>query len=347
MSCTKIKFFPLLAFAVAPSLLAALEIKEALIKLVVNEQTSRVSLYSLIDIAKSRYEALLFDQDPRTTFATLSLDGKQYRLGDSAEFRSTVMRTETGARIEFRSASCVVSQDIEFINTEGAALSDGVKMSFTIENVSQKDEAIGLRLLLDTWLGEKSGKHFRTDVREHIGEESYFDSKSADTWISTPGEKSDLMIILASKRSERAEGALFANWKRLNDEPWFFTAAPGRNFTLLPYSVNDSAVALYWQPANLSRGATRKASLILCQFNPKGYSTTVSRDASTEALFSQTVLALPGADPKAALASDLVSVRDLISRIDRALSSGTAPGSDELQAWRKILDKLEERAKGY
>ena len=47
------------------------------------------------------------------------------------------------------------------------------------------------------------------------------------------------------------------------------------------------------------------------------------------------------------MAADLVSVRDLITRIDRALATGSALSDDELATWRKILDRLEERKKGY
>ena len=47
------------------------------------------------------------------------------------------------------------------------------------------------------------------------------------------------------------------------------------------------------------------------------------------------------------MSSDLVAVRDLLSRIDLAISSGKVPSPEELAAWQKILDRLEERKKGY
>ena len=152
--------------------LQALEAREGLVKLVVDESTARISVYRLVDVAKDRYEPLIFDSDPRTSFATLSVDGRLYKLGDAAEFRPTTKRTDTGAQIEFRSASFVVRQILDFARSDGSALADGLRVSFEIENISEGEASLGLRYLLDTWLGEKSGIHFETDKRPRISQET-------------------------------------------------------------------------------------------------------------------------------------------------------------------------------
>jgi hypothetical protein len=326
---------------------ASLEVKEGLVKIVVDETTARVSLYRLIDIPKGVYEPLVFAKDPRTSFATLSIDGVQYRLGDASDYRFSVSRTDRGALIEFRSKACIVKENLDFVKSEGAALADGLKISYSLENVSQKDESIGLRLLLDTYLAEKSGLHFRTDTKARISTETSLDALSGDSWISTPGDRADFMVLLKGPGLDKPDRALLSNWKRLSDESWGFDAVASRNFTLLPYSVNDSALALYWQPGFVKRGDTRRISLIMGAFNAKGYPEQTSETDATAALFASTVLSNPGAEPAAAISSDLVAVRDLLSRIDLSISSGKAPSPEELAAWQKILDRLEERKKGY
>ncbi len=340
----------LLACTLCAARLFALEAKAGLVKIVADESTGRVSLFRLVDVAKDRYEPFVFADDPRTSYVTLSLDGKNYRLGDSAEFRVAASRTESGVRVEFRSAACVVRQDLEFARSEGAALADGIRITFSLENVSQRDASMGLRFLLDTWLAEKSGVHFRTDQRARVVQETSITSADKDVWIATPGPRLELMVLLSGQGLDRPDRALLANWKRLNDEPWSFEANAARNFTLLPYSVNDSALALYWEPALVPRGATRVIRTLLGAFNEKGYpepSSGPSVSAATEALFAQTVLATPGASRADLLAADLVAVRDLLSRIDRVLASGLPPSAEEVAAWQKILDRLEERKKGY
>jgi hypothetical protein len=328
--------------------LGALEAREGLMKLVVNESNARVSVYKLIDIANGRYESLLFDQDPRTTFVTLSADGRQYKLGDTAEFRISVTRTDSGVKIEFRSSSFVVRQILDFIRSEGSALADGLRVTFTVENISESDAAIGLRYLIDTWLGEKSGIHFITDKRQRISQETAIKPADADSWLATPGEKASFMIQFSGPGIDRPDRILLSNWKRLSDASWGYDANSQRNFTLVPYSINDSAVALFWEPSTLARSAMKSVSFVMGSFNAKGYPAKSSADmTATEQIFSSTVLGASPPDAATSMAADLVADRDLIDRIDRALAGSGSISEDELAAWRKILDRLEERKKGY
>jgi len=74
----------------------------------------------------------------------------------------------------------------------------------------------------------------------------------------------------------------------------------------------------------------------------------VASDSGADALFSKTVLAAQASsDPSALMAADLLAVRDLLSRIDLLLSSGVQISPDEIASWKKMLDLLEERKKGY
>jgi len=325
---------------------AALEVKEGLVKLVVSDTTARVSIYRLVDIAKNRYEPLIFDQDPRTSFLTLNVDGRQVKLGDASEYRVTVTRSDTGVRIEFRSASIVVRQLLDFAKSSGSALADGVRVGLEIENISERETALGLRYLIDTWLGEKAQLHFYSDKRPRIAEETAILPSAEDSWVATPGDKASFMVQFSGPGMDRPDKVVLANWKRLSDVPWAFDVNPTRNFTLIPYSINDSAMALYWEPVAVARGGTRKLAFAMGSLNEKGYpSATVMNQ--TDEIFAATVLGSSPPDSATSMAVDLVAVRDLISRIDRAISQGGTISDEELSAWRKILDRLEERKKGY
>jgi hypothetical protein len=334
----------LLAFSAASF---ALEAKEGLVKIVVNDLTARVSVYRLIDIAKNRYEPLIFDQDPRTSFVTLNADGRQFKLGDASEYRSSSSRSDTGVRIEFRSSSLVIRQILDFAKSEGSALADGLRVSFEIENISEREASVGLRYLIDTWLGEKSGSHFATDRRPRIVEETAILPGAEDSWVSSPGDRASFMVQFAGPGIDRPDRVVLANWKRLSDSPWSFDVNSQRNFTLVPYSINDSAIALFWEPAAIPRGGQRKLSFAMGSLNEKGYPSTAGAMTPTEEIFASTVLGSTPPDPATAMAVDLVAVRDLVSRIDRALAAGGTISDEELAAWRKILDRLEERKKGY
>jgi hypothetical protein len=335
-----------LALALLPLAASALEVKEGLVKLVASETTGRVSVYRLIDVAKGKYEPLIFDQDPRTSVVTLSADGRQVKLGDSSEYRFQVSRTDGGIRIEYRSATCVVRQTYDFAKSAGQALADGVRVGFELENVSERESMLGLRVLIDTWLGEKSGIHFRTAKLPRIAVETALSGSGEDKWVASPGDKASFMVQFAGDGLEGPDEVLLSNWKRLADAPWDYDANPQRNFTLIPYSINDSAIALYWEPTAVSRGGTRKVSFVMGSLNEEGYRAPDGK-TKTEEIFAATVLAAGAPDAATSLAADLVAVRDLVSRIDRAIAAGGTISDDELAAWKKILDRLDERKKGY
>ncbi|MEI6874923.1 MAG: hypothetical protein WCL50_07315 [Spirochaetota bacterium] len=324
-----------------------LDLREGVVKIAIDESSARVSLYRLVDIAKDRYEALIYDVDSRTSYITLSFEGRQYKLGDSADFRQNISRTDKGATIEFKSSFARVTESLEFARSAGAAIADGIRVSFVVENVSQKDATIGLRFLVDTYLGEKSGLHFRTPTKAKVTTETFFEGSTLEAWVASPGDNSIFMVQFIGEGLAGPSTVHLANWKRLNDAPWSIEPSNARNFTLLPYSVNDSALALYWQPKTIAKGATLSASVAMGSWNEKGYP-PASADSGANDLFSKTVLAQQGSgDMNSLIASDLLSVRDLLSRIDLVLSSGVAPGADEIASWRKILDLLEDRKKGY
>jgi len=330
-------------FLAVPAL--ALEAKEGLVKIAVDETNARVSIFRLVDIAKGKYESFLYDQDPRTTYVTLSFDGKHAKLGDASDYRFNVLRTETGVTIEFRSSFCAVREMVEFAKSEGSALADGVRLSFELENVSEKDATLGLRMLVDTYLGEKAGLHFASDKNPKIVNETEITRDSGEAWLSTTGEKGGFMIQLEGAGIDRPDRILVANWKRLADSTWGFDPNPQRNFTLIPYSINDSAAALYWEPTSVPRGGIRRLSFAMGAFNEKGYAAQSAR-STTEQIFEAAVLGQAQGDKASALAIDLVAVRDLITRIDQAIASGNAD-PQEIAAWKKILDRLEERKKDY
>jgi hypothetical protein len=331
--------------ALCAACLSALEAKEGLVKLVVSEQNARVSLYKLVDVAKNRYESLLFDSDPRTSFLTLSAGGRLYKLGDAADFRTKLTRTDSGVAIEYRSASFVVRESLDFAKSSGAALADGLRVSFEIENLSENESALGLRYVLDTWLGEKSGAHFVTDKKPRVSQETAISGADEDAWIESPGESASFMAQLSGEGITEPDRVILSNWKRLSDAPWSFDVNPQRNFTLVPYSINDSAVALFWEPVPVARGGMRKISFAMGSFNEKGYAAAAAK-SQTEALFESTVLGQSAPDAATSMAADLVAVRDLLGQIDRAMADGSV-SADELAAWRRILDRLEERKKGY
>ncbi len=331
--------FLILACAVGGSAFA-LEVRDGRMRLVVDDRSGRFALYYLADVTKNRYVPLLYDQETRTTYPTLMVDQKAYRFGETVEFRTTVAKDGTGVTIEYRSSFCVVRQSFSFTTSTGATLSDGVMMSVTMENVSQKDSAIGLRYLLDTWLGERAGTHFIGSTGAVLGTEASYGIDSTEPWVKSPGDAGASLQVALTAPATRPDRVIAANWKRLNDAPWAIETSASRNFTLLPYSVNDSALALYYDPVVVRPGASRTITMILG--NETSGPQTVARSAPAPAA------ATPAADsgPLDAMA-DLIAVRSVLDAIDQALSSGGALAPADQASLEATLQRLEARKVEY
>jgi hypothetical protein len=241
------KKLPMLALAVAMLVSSSygLEAKDGRMRLVVDERSGRFSLHYLSDVATNRYVPLLYAQEIRTTYPTLMVDQKTYRLGDTSEFRVTVGKYEAGAvKVEYRSAFCAVRQTFTFVASKGAAMADSVRIGFEIENLSQNDSKIGLRFLLDTWLGEKSLAHFGSASSGALTGETELGSDYSDSWIRS-AENLGTAISTEAPLSEMADLiAVRAILDALND-----ALATGT-----PLSADDQAAL----NATLERLETRK-----------------------------------------------------------------------------------------
>lgn len=337
----RLLIFALLALT-AFSIIGALELKEGRMRIVIDDRNGRMAFYYLVDMTRNQYVPLLYDQESRTSYPTLVLDQRTYKLGESSEFRITVSRQAGGALIEYRSAICVVRQWITLVSSTTSSLADGVSIRFEIENVSERDYSAGLRYLLDTWLGEKSGRHFTSPVSGTLQGESLLAGDFSERWMLSSGDGTTFAVLLVSP-STRPDRALFANWKRINDAPWLFEANTTRGFTLLPYSINDSALALYYDPIPLRRGATRSITVVM------GHE-------------SVTALALrsaePGSSPAVAFAplndsmpldlrADLITVRDFIRTLNLLIEAGEEPDQEKLDSLAAMLERLEARKNSY
>jgi hypothetical protein len=336
-----------LSAALASSLFG-LEVKDGRIKLVIDERSGRFALHYLADVAKNTYVPLLYAQETRTTFTTLLVDQKSYKLGDASEFRTTVSREAAGAiKIEYRSSFCVVTQTLAFVRSPGAAMSDGMTMTFSIENVSQKDASLGLRILLDSWLGEKAQAHFATDKIDAISVETVLSGDYNDTWIRSPSEilvdGSGLQVLLMSPAT-RPDKVLAANWKRLNDASWSFDVSSARNFTLLPYSINDSALALYYEPLLVRPGSSRSVVTLMGQAND-GYKKNADTDVASSVVISK--FTVPSETDPLDEMTDLVAVRSVLEALNAAMDTGVAPSQEDLLQLETTLKRLEARKGKY
>ncbi len=336
------KLLFMLSLVALSSFAWSLEVREGRLKLVVHENSGRFSLYYLSDIQKDRYEPLFVDKDPRTTFVAVLIDDRAQRLGDSAGYRTKVERTDGGARIVFESSILTVTQSFSFARSSGTVLADILRMDISASNKSDRELSVALRFVLDTNLAEKKSAHFTTNQRAIETELAIQPQTDSDSWWTTESDRLGLMGSVSVPDTRAPDSLHFANWKRLNDAAWKAAVSKGRNFNLLPYSINDSAVSYYFDAKPLPRGSERVETIYLGVANQDGFAGLgASGEVSELSRLMQKSIEDAGSS-ELTLQTDLVTVRDLLTRVDALLKSDTLT-DDELAALEAIIARLKER----
>jgi hypothetical protein len=327
-------FLPLYMLAIQVSLGAA-EYTNGRIKLVLHEDSGRFSLYAFSD--RERYEPLFVDQDPRTSFLTLLVDERAYKMGDASSFRGRIGGSPGTPSLIFESSFLSVTQTFDFIKTAGSPEINGVKITIGIENRSARQSEIGARLVLDTSLGEDvSRPHFTTDSRG-IGSETMTDKGGPDRWWIS---RNNRLSLMGSIKDGNPDSLLFVNWKRISEVPWKAGYLAGRNFSLPPYSLDDSAVCYYFEPLPLARGEVRTCSLMLALEDEKGFLPPPSGEPVFSRILDETTGLAETGDPSGMNRDQALALLEtLIGQIDSRIQSGVITDT-EINIIELIIERL-------
>jgi len=338
-----------IAFLVMASLivsaLCALDVRDGLVRVKIDELNGRVTLYRLVAVKGTQYEPLVFDTDARTSSLVAAIDGRIQKLGDTQEYRIAVRKIANGAEVEFASQVATVTQRIVFIKSADSRIFNGFKIAYEIRNLTSRDAKVRLRQIWDTIQGEKSSVHFSTDTIARVEEEMIIARDGAPLYVATPGENATLMLLL--KDVDRPDRVVLANWKRLADSTWYYDTLM-KGFSMPPYSVNDSAMGLYWDDFIVKAGSSKSLS---CYFLTGGAGLEFTKRIVKNgyAIVGEAAVAPPAppaplaqppqaqapatesAETKQKLLLDIEALRKLLGDLDTAIQEADAVTEEQLQ----------------
>lgn len=328
-------------------LLSALDLQSGRIELNLNEREGSFLPRYRRSPGSDGTVALLFDEDPRTSYFTLVVNNQVIKPTESYDFEQKLEPRGSGARYTWVSNRLEINQDFAFLKSLDADASNGISITLTVRNISNETLNIGLRYLLDTYLGEDSGTHFSTHYMPGIEGETRLSSPLPDYLLSRSGanEEDGLMLMLSGPGITAPDSVLLANWKRLNDSSWSFSVNPGRNFSRPPYSINDSAVALYYNPMPLPSGEERTIVLALGNYAPGGF--LPQRDVRDEKIENLVVGLTEGDQQSDDPEEELRALRELINEIDTLIEQGEEIPEEKVYLLRQLLSTLKERKQDF
>jgi hypothetical protein len=323
------------------SALPALEVQRGKLKLAVNEKNGSFVLWASEDQVKPIWIPLFSATDPTTSHWTIQAGDKIFVLGDDSAFTTAVESTDTGAKVTWTSKSLVATLSFDFLVSISSAMVDGLRLGLSVINVSDSAAKIGVRWLLDTSLGEKK-EHFRLSTGDPVNSETKLEGNYPDYWASrSPLDEQFGLIVMVGKGSTPPSKVVFANWKRLYDAAWDIPYKQGRDFNLLPYSFNDSAVAQYYDAQDLAPGASRNVIVLLGLESAQTF--IGARLGSSNPLDD---LLKKNQNPAlGAIDQDLATLQTLLDQIDVKLADPTRATAEDLKLLQAVLDQIDARKK--
>ncbi len=230
-----------------------------------------------------------------------------------------------------------------------------MRVDLSLKNLSEKDITAGARYLFDTYLGESRGLHFRTSTLPQVSKELTLTPADKAAWWESPlaGDPDGFgfQVMTSGAGLTVPDRVVFANWKRLSDASWAYDTSTARDFSLLPYSVNDSAAAQYYDPRPIPRSGELTITLLMGLFSKAGYSANApapapsapAADFSTGVKESLTAGRNAANDSQAARA-DLSAVNAILNELDSKIGTPATVSEDELSLIESALKDLGSRA---
>ena len=254
------------------------------IRLSLNEKSGSISLYYMTDPISKKYEPLFYSREPKSSYFSVNLDGKVYRLDQSGGyFRTRTENIEGNPVVVYESQSVTIREIFTPIKTVNSDEINGINITVVIQNNGKKAIPVGLRFLIDTHLGEGRKSIPISTSNQSIEKETVIEGSSGEKYWISKDSNSNLSLMGSivnpfDKSAKIPDYIHIANWRRLNNVLWKLKFSQGRSFNVFPYSVRDSAVCYYYEPSMLEADktftysislSTEDAALFDPNFNPE------------------------------------------------------------------------------
>ena len=157
---------------------------------------------------------------------------------------------------EFPLEQVRIKQIVEIIRSEQTGLQDTCLIRYEVENQNDRDQAIGLRVMLDTFIGANDGVPFVIPGQPGLLDtKMQFDQKDIPDFIQAleypdlqnPGTVAQMGLKLQKNNLDEVpfepiESLLICRWPKTGEIRWVWNPEP-LNY---PPNNKDSCVALYW-----------------------------------------------------------------------------------------------------
>jgi len=222
-----------------------------------NPNDNQKSLIFGRPIPWTSYTTVLIDNEPYVfggeNFKIAKRSGKQLNYG----MLVSQMKTNEGVVSEYKFGAIRVVQRLDLFRNPSTKVRDSVLISYQVYNLDVVPHRVGIRVMLDTKLGENDGAPFRIGARAITDEIRFSGSDLQDYWqtfdsLVSPNVIAQGVLSLPESKIFPPDQLVLANWGTLADNVWNVDVVKGRSFVREGELEKDTALALYWDPVALA-----------------------------------------------------------------------------------------------
>lgn len=208
---------------------------------------------------------------PWTSYTTILLDGKPYLFGGRTlrragldcsvgEIAQSPQVKDNRILASVAIGDLRVTQELGFARSPTTRVEDAANIVYRVTNEGGARHSVGLRMMLDTMLGANDGAPLRAGDSAIATAAQLYSADIPDYWQAFDSLANPAVISQGSLRGpglSAPDRLQMVDWGTLADAPWSFPFPVGADFTRRGEEAQDTAVALYWDPAPLGPGESR------------------------------------------------------------------------------------------
>ena len=292
---------------------------------------------------KGQLYALFENSDPGTTYLTIKLDNRTYKLQKSAFFNQHLEEYPGLIILHWSNKILHVTQSVQVDHQI-----KGFKVNVSVRNLSKNYLSIGLKQIIDIFNNARGADFLIEGDKPIDSEKSWTDGSLPSYWETNPTEDSDFRLSFTPYGDRKPDQIVFSNWKRLSDSDWDFNIREGRDFSLLPYSINDSAAGIFYNPVSIPPGTEISIQFALTAGGPALTLLQETEEPEKEITIPK---ALPVSEKSLilnyAFQYDLDMIDEFINEINTLLQLENPVYNTQIEYYLGELEKLKQKLSHY
>lgn len=295
-------------------------------------------LYS-VDTAGNAVPVLAGYDEFTSTFFSVMVGQRQYRLTDQAGVTSGARKTVNGGQIFYDVPNVMqVLADFSCLPSEVGSDADILKITVSVRNTGKRTNPFALKNVLDTVLGEQGGPHFSTAMSPALNHEMQFRNLERVRWIRSGNPDAAIQILLYGADISVPEVVSLANKDMLALPVWEPSVVQANTFDSV-LSYNNSAVGINWEGVPIAPETEASFSYYIAfgvgTEEPQGELFLKNFEGKApDAAARDPVLSAVGPVPKENL--NMEYVQNLIDRINRLENDGSVDSAELLRLNREL-----------